>query len=161
MSQILSILCNQGMCSTVSIIAVRNFKMCLILGIGGMLINTMLSGFLIAVNSMDRVIHFISYTSYVRLAFETQIYAIYGFDRCDPKENRWSLVLYQFDLNEDSFYFNTYLLVFYAIFWRLLALICLIIKTNEWTPFPNKKSYHKKKIGSFSSDISRESFEII
>ena len=96
-----------------------------------MLINCLFSGFLIPVNEMDRLIQIASYSSFVRLAFETQIYTIYGLNRCDPNENKWSLVLYQLDINEDGFKLNMALLVFYTVFWRTLALVCLIIKTND------------------------------
>ena len=109
-----------------------------------MIINCLFSGFLIPVNQMNRLIQIVSYSSFVRLAFETQVYVIYGLDRCDPNKKKWSLVLYQLDIDEDGFILNMALFGFWTVFWKILALICLIIKTNDFISIPNK--YFKRKI---------------
>ena len=131
LSMILSTLCSQGMSYAFSIISTKNLRTTLILGIGGNLLNTLFSGFLLPVAEMNRFMQFIANISYVKASFESQIYAIYGFNRCDAQLNHYSSILYRMKLTEDSFQMNMTLLVMQTIFWRVFALICLIVKTND------------------------------
>ncbi|CAG2183135.1 unnamed protein product, partial [Oppiella nova] len=118
LSMILSTLCSQGMSYTFSIISTKNLRTTLILGIGGNLLNTLFSGFLLPVAEMNRFMQFIANISYVKASFESQIYAIYGFNRCDAQLNHYSSILYRMKLTEDSFQMNMTLLVMQTIFWR-------------------------------------------
>lgn len=130
---IASILCcinTQGMAYIWSISASRNLKVALCLAVGGYLSVVLFSGFFTPVADMNHILQLISYGSYIKMAFETQILAVYGLDRCDETQHKWSAILYQLKMKENIDW-QIKMLVFLAIIWRIIALIILIIKTND------------------------------
>src|SRR5262249_22387446 len=90
------------------------------------------SGFLLPINELNALMQRVADVSYVKATFECQIYAVYGWNRCDPTRGQHSILLYRMDLKESSFQTNITLLLCQVLFWRVLALMCLIVKTNDY-----------------------------
>jgi hypothetical protein len=138
-----------------SISASHNLKVALCLAIGGNLSVVLFSGFFIPVADMNDILQFISYGSYVKMAFETQVLAVYGLDRCDEKQQKWSAILYRMKIKENIDW-HIRVLVFLAIVWRIIALIILIIKTNDLKPsFKSIKRNNAIKAKSSHFDNNR------
>jgi hypothetical protein len=133
---IASILCcinTQGLAYIWSISASHNLTVALCLAIGGILTVVLFSGFFVPVADMNHILQLLSYGSYMKMTFETHILAVYGLDRCEEKQYKWSAVLYQMKIKENIDWLLKNL-VFLAIVWRIIALIILIIKTNDLKP---------------------------
>lgn len=92
-------------------------------------INMLLSDFMIPITDMHFLLKISSYLSVIRPAFEIILIPIYGWDRCLDSE--FSRVLKDFDVDSGDFWPNLIHLSILAIVFKIITLICILIKTNS------------------------------
>jgi ABC-type Mn2+/Zn2+ transport system ATPase subunit len=136
----------QSLGSLFGIIFHKSDKTSLMMAIGTYSFLSLLCNFFIPVKDFNDVIETLSEFSYCKYELNSVLIAIYGFDRCP--QNQTSIVLHNFDINDDDIYWKyaRYLIYnFTAI--KLLGLIALIVVVNEFSV----RMFFKKKPKKHSS----------
>jgi hypothetical protein len=133
---VLSIFNIQGMAYLVSITSARNLKVALCLAIAGTMIHSLFSGFFIPASSFNPVMRVFAEWTMTKVGFELIMISIYGMNRCDPKDSKWSMIMYQLDydrLDAWELIKNTLIQI---VAWRILALLALVWLANGWSIDP-------------------------
>ncbi|XP_054159278.1 ATP-binding cassette sub-family G member 4-like [Oppia nitens] len=115
----------------VGIIFARSFQVATTSGVVLFLVLVLLSGFFVPLTIQHEIIRSSSYLSFIKLTFEAIMVSIYGIDRCESTQI--SIMLHQLELNDDDLTINSYWIVGHLIVWRLLALLALIYRANDWS----------------------------
>ncbi len=136
------VFCTQCVARIGAIIAPEDTKLALVLA---MMIN---SGFIVMGNNVipSKQLHYsikmLSSISYVKYAFEINMIAIYGFNRCD--ENQISTVLNSFEVETEKFWPNVIYLIIICCLFKSIVFLILILKTNS--SFVRTQSLEKQNI---------------
>ncbi|XP_054163336.1 uncharacterized protein LOC128961156 [Oppia nitens] len=99
----------------------------------------LLSNFIVLTKNLHYFLEMVSDLSVIKLVSESIVVFLYGFNRCN--DNELSFPLYYMDITDQIFFKNIRLLVYQMLFYQLLTLIAIIIKTNA---FPEDQSYKQQ-----------------
>lgn len=131
----------QGMGHSLAIITNGNFFALITILPGWMTLLFLLSNFASPIQRLNYLYQFLSNLSPYRFVLEALLILQYGFERC--QSNEIPIVLYQMmainNPYDQHFYHCIRQLIFNIFFYRLLAIIMLIIRTE---PFDD---YHRKR----------------
>ncbi len=121
----------QGLGFTIGIIADSDEKLANIMSVGIYLFNLLLCGFFAPIEELPYCIEWIKYLSFAKQCFEMQMYIIYGFDRCPVGQTSQILINMKI-VEQDKFWTNLNLLITHTIFIRIIALLILLVKANQY-----------------------------
>ena len=139
---ILVIQCNQSVGQISAILFSSDPKLAITFATLIFSFGQIMGNILIPVKRLHYSIQYLSELSYFKLAYDSMIVAIYGFDRC--LENEISLVLFGLGIERQMFWQKIIYFVILCIVLKLLTLLLLIFKIN----------YHLKDNRN-SSDIEK------
>jgi NADH:ubiquinone oxidoreductase subunit 2 (subunit N) len=126
---LLTVLCSQCLGHISGILFNNDQKISLLFAISIHLIVLIFSNSLIPIKEFHYSLQWLSEFSYIKHSFESILIMIYGFDRC--LSQKFSAVLYKFDIDDKMFWSNSRNLLLVFIGMRFISLIVLIIKTNS------------------------------
>jgi len=126
-----SVLCSQSLGHISGIIFSNNLKIALLMTASLQLLAVILSNSLIYLKEFHYSLQWFSELSYVKHSFESILVMIYGFNRCSP--DKISVILYKYDINDQTFWSNSIKLFLLFIFLRYMSLIALMLKTNTFS----------------------------
>ncbi|CAG2109311.1 unnamed protein product [Medioppia subpectinata] len=112
------------------IIFARNYQVATTSGVALFLVLVLLSGFFVPLTIQHVIVRGASYVSFTKIIFESILITLYGFDRCS--ESQMPILLHQLKLSDTQMKENMYWIIGHLIFWRLLALVVLIMRANEF-----------------------------
>ena len=134
----------QGMALLSGTLFPSSFSNCILFSVSIMLFNVLFSGFFIQPTS-GSIMEILSKLSFSKYGLESALIAVYGRNRCKDfkPESKFPVintVLYKFNLSDDDFHSNMYILFAFLTSIRLLIYITLCIKSkidfNHFYLFP-------------------------
>jgi len=125
-----TVLCSQSLGHISGIIFNNNLKIALVLTVALQILFVILGNFLIPIKEFHYSLQLLSEFSYIKYSFECIVIMIYGFNRCSSE--KFSVVLYKLDVEDEKFWSNLYLLLLF-IAMRFISLIALIMKTKNFS----------------------------
>jgi hypothetical protein len=126
----IGVLCVQSLGHLIGIILCDNAKIAAFVSVNVFVLLLLFANFMIPIKELHYTLQWLSNLSTHKLIFESMIILLYGFDRCADRQ--FSGILYVFDVDDNDFFINAWILIFQFIFLRSLALIALIVKTNSF-----------------------------
>jgi len=127
----MNFLCIQALGSTSGIIFYKNHRLALFIAIGFYSTLLFFNNFFILTKVFFPLAQIISDFAFTKHVFNSILIIIYGFGRCQSGQN--SLVLYQYDINDDQiFWDNSKYLIYSFIFFKTFDLILLMVKMNKF-----------------------------
>ena len=139
---IMAWVCGHGLAFAVGAI-VSNAQLGMLIFIGFISNSILLSRFFAPPNELPA--QWLPHLFFVNQVYENNLILIYGFNRCPDGQTQTTL--FQMYLNGDTertFWINCLLLVFYIIFYRVITLFVLIIKSNSLTSYVIHRIITKK-----------------
>ena len=85
--------------SLIGIVFVNNFQVAVTSGVACFLVLILLCGFFVPLATQHSIIRNLSFTSIVKLTFESIMITLYGMERCE--EPTVPILLHQLDLEDD------------------------------------------------------------
>jgi len=123
-------LCTQSLGSCCGIIFYKNHRLAIYSSITLFLSLTFYNNFTIPTKELFPIAKVMSDFAYPKFVFNSILITIYGFGRCPPGQT--SLVLYQYDINDDQiFWDSSKYLIYSLIFFKSSEIILLMIKANR------------------------------
>ena len=144
----IGMVCIQGFAFLFGIIFIKSDVLAIIATMLGYSCLQMFGNFYILIKDMPPILQIISHFSVPKLAFNSGLIIVYGFNRCS--EEQTSIVLYKFGLIDEHFMNNIKTFILYSISLRFIAFILLYIKMNTF--FKQNKSKNFEYSESDSSE---------
>ena len=121
----------QGLGFAIGIFSDSNEKLANIMSVGVYLFNLLLCGFFAPVDDLKPYISWVKYLSFAKQSYEMEMYYLYGFDRCP--NGLVSKALKDLKIQDyDTFLANRDVLLAHAVLIRVLALVILLVKANQY-----------------------------
>ena len=112
----------------------------------------MSSNVVVPVRLLHYSIQYISEFNFLRLALETIMLVLYGFDRCS--ESEISVVLYGMGISEQMFSQKIIHLILICILLKLFTLLLLIFKINFYLEDNRRLADNENKLTDYSTKVS-------
>ena len=112
----------------IGIVLSSNIRLAVFTSIGFSIFAVLFSNFMIPTKDLHYSLQMVSLLSPVKLVMECLFILYYGFDKCSDRE--FSFVLFLFDVKDEDFYINTYIIVVELVITRAASMIALLYKVN-------------------------------
>ena len=125
---LLVILCNQSVGQISAILFSSDPKLAITFATLIFSFGQIMGNILVPVTKLHYSLQYLSELSYFKLAYDSMIISIYGFDRC--YENEISLVLYELGIESQMFWQKIIYFIIICFILKLLTILLLIFKIN-------------------------------
>ncbi|XP_046913707.2 uncharacterized protein LOC124494563 [Dermatophagoides farinae] len=134
---IINALVAQALGHLIAILTLGNFIALIIAMPAVQVISLLLSNIATPVRRLHYIFQFLSYFAPTRFGLEAILLLQYGFERCGKKEVQKILLKLKMEDNEHEFHETYFLstiimLIFNMLFYRIIAILVLLIKTNRY-----------------------------